>query len=688
MEDDYLDPIVAAIVGDNSGVLATIAETQAAMSEFAASAPTIGQFGPQGAGAEEAAAALQAGTAAAMAAQSAQNFAPLKEAAGAAGKDAGEELGRNLTEAEVAALSDDEFDQYVQRLQDTAAEAGQQAGTRFGQNMTQAQTAAAGDGGGAAMEARWAGFAQEAEAAQEAAAAVEEEGRAEEEAGTKAEEAGRKAADARTNWMLLGGVSLAVTAGPLALSAAIVGIGYEIANLGGEARGQMQIVDEVFRSSAAQAAQAFEPAVQNITSEFTGLARAVEPQMATMFMELRGPAEAFASDVGTSIKDGMQAAIPAVQAMGPVIAQIGADLDPLVEGMAGFVSEMAGAFTANGGNQWLAGLADDMGRLMPVVGELVGEVGSGLLPILDGAANVARILGDVLNGLGSPIDTMIIGGIAVARTWNLVTTGVDSAVNMWNKAVDALESVSGWISTHIGLTQADATATAAAATETEGMATALAAEGLAAEESTAGSAAAATGITAIGVAAIEAAAELATFLLDLAPFLALGYIGFEAGEALGNAISSGMDSSQGNVHQSAYNLGQSVQSGFNSSLQIASPSRVMTQGGQDAAAGVEVGLAAGMPGVNSAASAMGTSMAAAFATSVSGGGAGGGYGPSYGGGGGGGVTNYVTIHVEAPLASASASEIVDAILPALQDSNLLNGQSMASHTGWKGGAGR
>ncbi len=189
------------------------------------------------------------------------------------------------------------------------------------------------------------------------------------------------------------------------------------------------------------------------------------------------------------------------------------------------------------------------------------------------------------------------------------------------------------------------------------------------------------------MAADEAAVSLATFIAELAPFLLIGVAGWEVGTAIGHSLAGGMDSSQSQVTQSAYNLGTAVQTGFSSALQMASPSRVMTDAGENVATSVGLGIGNGAPTANAASAALAQSMTQAFSTGVSGGG--GGYGPPSGGGGGGGGNTYnITLHIEAPLASASASEIAAAVIPALQDANLLNGQSMASHNGIKGGAGR
>jgi hypothetical protein len=710
---EYLDPVVAEFTGDNSGLLSSIAESQAAMEAFAASAPTLGQSAsPSGGAAEEAAAGLQAGAAAALAANAPEpeDFAPLIDAARAAGEKSGKELGRNLTEAEVAALSDQDFERLYGNLQASAGEAGRAAGTNLGRNLTEAEVAALGDdefdtylthlrdtaqeasqameasaaGGGEAMAERWAGWAAEAE---QAGAEAEIAGQEVEDLGNKTEDAGRKAAASRTNWLALGAGFLAVTAGPLLLSSAIVGVGYEIANLGGEARGQLQIVEENFRSAAAQASQAFEPAIQNITAGLDTMVHRIEPQMAEMFVQLRGPAQAFASGLEGSIEQGMQAAIPAVQAMGPVIAQVAGDLGPLFQGVAGFVTEMAGAFTGNGGNQWLGELADDMGRLLPVAGELVGEIGSGLLPILDAAANVARILGDVLNGLGSPIDTMIVGGIAVGRAWSMLTSGVDTAVTAWNKSVDVLEAVSGWISTHLGLTQADTVATAEAAVAQEAKATFTGEAAVADQAAAVAAGEAAVAIEAEGVAAAGAAVEMGAFLAALGPLVAIAggaIIGWTVGVNIGDGLKSGLSSAWGDISGAMSDMAHGIENAFNDPLGIASPSTVMAARGQDVAAGVAQGIGAGAPMANAAAAAMANGMTTAFATGVSGGG--GGYGPpssSFGGGGGGGTSVYLTVQVTSPL--GTPQEVADALLPIVQQINIDNGQSMFSHTGLKGG---
>lgn len=675
---DYLDPVVAKFTGDNADLLATIAESEGALEEYANSSPETGPVGPTESD-------LAANEADALAAAQQRVAAAAQESEGAVTQAglATEELG---TETERAS--------------------GLVAGMAVSYEDWLAEQHAADDA--AQEEAQY--LSQLAEQFANVAAQSKD-----------AENATNDAADAAksatTNWMglaIAGGlVEVGIGTGVLALSTAIVGVGYLIADFGGEAKGDLQEVEAAFRNTATQAAASFAPAAQEITNTLTGLAQSVEPQVAEMFQAMSGPAEEFFQGLAVSAEDGMSALVPAIEQMGPLIGSITSDLDPLLTGLAGFVQQMAAAFEAGGGQQELAQLAQEIGTLLPVVGELVGEVGSGLLPIAEALTPILTAVGNVLNALGPNFDTAAAGVLLVVQGMRLmqplvgildqgITLVAEATANYTADMAASADVASVAAGVNEGLAAEVEAAGAAATTagpEFSAMAAEVETEGFAAESAGLETALAGTEIEAAGVAADEAAFSIGALALEFLPLvgwaLAAGLVAGELithwgevssffeglgndmygfGENIVDGLARGIEDAWHAVIAPIEDLGNGIKSAFSSILGISSPSTVSRQYGVDFGDGWVLGIqdstghVAGASGALAAAAAAGLGTAAAATPAA-------GASPSSQGG----TTVQVTIQIQnTPFSVATASEIEEVLLPVLQQLDIRNGTSMTT----------
>lgn len=676
---NYLDPVVAKFTGDNADLLATIAESEGALEEYANSSPEQGPVGP--------------------------------------------------SESDLAANEADALAAAQQRVADTAQEsqgAVEEAATATEQLGSEAERASVGVED---MSARFESFANEERDAQ-AAAAQEAQylsdlsaqfgavSASSKDAENATKDAGDAAKTASVNWMALGiaaGVAeFGIGAGVLGMSAAIVGAGYLIADFGGEAKGDLQQVEDAFRSTATQAAAVFQPALQQITQTLTGMAQEVEPEMAQMFQALSGPAESFFQGLAVSAEDGMSALVPAIQQMGPLIGSITGDLDPLLTGIAGFVQQMAAAFEAGGGQQELAQLAQEIGQLLPVVGELTGEVGAGLLPIMEALTPILTAAGNVLNALGPQGDTAVAAVLLLVQGMRLLQPVVGLLDQGITLVAEATANYTADLAAQADVAQIAAagneglaveTEAAAAAAETAGpvyeqLAIEFEMEGVAAEGAGAETAAAAVEIEAAGVAADEAAFSIGALALELLPWVAaaavagfaaeelvnhwqtvanffeqLGSDMFSFGENLVDGLAQGIESAWQTVLAPVENLINGVKGAFTSMLGINSPSTVAMGYGQDTGEGYALGLEGVTGRVTGASAALAASAAAGLGTASAAVPAGG----SAGSGSQGGTTVQVTMNfANVPFSVASASEIEQLLLPVLQQLDIRNGTNMTT----------
>ena len=706
---DYLDPVVAQFVGDNSDLLATIAESQGAMSEFAETAPGLGQSNLQ---------------------------AP--EAATAAGEQAGEEFGQAFVEQagneieangeqELAGVESEALAASQQELAGSLGESAEAAETATAateglgeaatvtglsaQNLAASFTAFQNEAANAAAETQ-----QETQYLSQLAAQMGDAATQSKAAEAATKDAGDAAKDASVSWMALAiagaAVEVGIGTGVLGLSAAMVGISYLLADFGGEAKGDLQEVEDAFRSTATQAAASFAPAAQEITQTLTGMVQSVEQPMAEMFQAISGPVEDFFDGLATSVEQGMDAMVPAVEQMGPLIASISTDLGPLAQGVAGFMQEMAAAFEAGGGQQELAQLASEIGQLLPVVGQLVGEVGAGLLPIAEALTPVLTAVGNVLNELGPNFDTLVgvvlLGAEAfkiLSPVLDLVDQGVGLVMSVTAEYTGqlaeqaALAGVAAAGNEELATTTTEAgTAAGTAAPEFEAMAVGVEAEGVAAGEAAATNEIAATATEAAGVAADEAAFSIGALAVEFIPLVAAvalaTFAGYELvsnwstiasffsnlgsemlgfGEDVVNGFVQGIESAWQTAIQPVEDLIDGVKNAFTSALGIFSPSTVTREYGLNTGQGFALGLNDSMDLVHGGAA----SLAAAAASGLGGATAG---GAAIGGAGALGSSAQgamqVTINITQPL--GTPAEIEAAIMPVIQQLNLRNGTDMAT----------
>lgn len=639
MSADSIDPVVASIVGDISDLLAKIAEAQGAMAEFAGSAPAM-EFDP----------GAMAGTAGA-AEQTAAAMAEAEQAAAMSADELAEAIQGPL------AVTDEEIQATIVATEELAAASGELA---------------------AELEVVNAAAEELVVSLAEVTAAEDAAGRGADDAGSKTKAAGDAARDASTNWMMLGlaaaAVEFGIGGGVLALSAAVVGIGYLISDFGGEAKGDLQEVEGAFRDTASQAAQAWAPALQEITQGLTSTVRDVEPQMSAMFSELQGPAEQFFAGLDQAAEQGMSALVPAIAQMGPLISSITSDLGPLAQGAAEFGQDMSQAFEAGGGQQGLAQLAQEIGQLLPVLGQLVGEMGAGLLPIAEALTPVLEGAANVLNALGPNFITVAGGAYLAYQAWQQINSVSGSLIN-------GLEKLSGWLATD-AVEQTEVGVTAEEAT------VGLEAEAVAAEE--AGLAFAAAAIEMLPIVAAAAAVGLAAYELidhwsDVVSFFQnLIAESFTWGENLVSGIGQGIESTWQTVIQPIETLVSGVENEFRTGFGIFSPSTMTREFGQNLGQGAALGIFDSIGGVEEAASSMTTRTMAAFGSGAAVAPSFGYAAPSAGGGSGGGGQTIVNLTVNVTSPFGTPPEVAEAVMSAVQQLNINNGTSMLSHNGLKG----
>jgi hypothetical protein len=604
--------------------------------------------------------------------------------------------------------------------------------------------------------------------------------------------------------------AMGVASAVFGLGTAVVGAGLLIADFGGTAAGDLTQVKDAFRDTAQQASADFGPAMESITQDMVGLAQKVEPQVQEIFDGLEGPAEAFFQGLSSSAQEGMEGLVPAIAQLDPLIATIGSDLGPVVEGVDGFLQQMAAAFEGNGGQQALAEFAGALEQLLPVLGQVAGEMGEGLLrdatmlaPVIETVADAFAAIGPtgdmviidflaigkVISGITGPINTVIgtleglgqfmdLLGLDVTRLWTTQATEAATSAATVEEAsgviVEAEAQAAGAMEAE-GAAAETAAAEVVAAAETAGAVweqtaleiegasaaggVAMEAEASAAETSAAevvaaaetqavaweqmaldievSSVAAAGAMEAEGAAALEMGAELGAVSMPMSIFIAaaaaLTYGLFELGthyqdvtnffSGIGSSISSGLASSDAQIgiwasralsdlegpFQGAddvlYGAGEDIVSGlgqgltdaendilgpldslgssinnwFKSILGIASPSTVTRAYGQDYGLGFALGVGDSADLVHAASSSLASSAAGGFSSGGGGGGSG-----SYGAGIGSGGTTTINLTVNVTQTSGTPTETGDAVVTALQQVNISNGTSMASHTGLKG----
>lgn len=675
---DYLDPVVVRLTGDNADLLADIAESQGALEEFS-------QSGPESSGTDVSESDLAANEADALAAAQQRVAAAAQESEGAISEasTATEELGVETERASglVAGMA--------VSYEDWLAE--QHAADNAAQEEAQYLSG---------LASQFSDVAAKSKDAEDATNG-----------------AGDAAKSASTNWMALG-ISMGIAefgigAGVLALSTAIVGAGYLIADFGGEAKGDLQEVEDAFRNTATQAAASFAPAAQEITQTLTGLAQSVEPQVAEMFQSLSGPAEDFFQGLATSAEDGMSALVPAIEQMDPLISTITSDLDPLFTGIAGFVQQMAAAFEAGGGQQELAQLSQEIGQLLPVVGELVGEVGSGLLPIMEALTPILTAAGNVLNALGPDFDTGVAGVLLLVQGMRLlqplvgildqgITLVAEATANYTADMAASADVAAMAAGVNEGLAVEVEAAGAAAATagpEFEQLAIEFEMEGVSAESAGLETELAGTEIEAAGIAADEAAFSIGALALEFVPLigwaLAAGLVAGELithwssvsqffeglgndmygfGEDIVDGLARGIEDAWHAVIAPVENMVNGVKGVFQNMLGINSPSTVARQYGMDTGEGYALGVedsfgrVVGASGALAAAAAAGLGTAGAATPAGSG---------SSGGQGGTTVQVQITIP-NTPFSIATAAEIEEVLMPVLQQLNIRNGTDMTT----------
>jgi phage-related protein len=690
---DPIDPVVATIIGDNSGLAATIADSQGMMSGFAASAPAM-QFGPETA-------------------------AGLTDAAAGAEELGAAETAATMSAEELAAAISEPMAVSAEDLTRTAYEAELLAGD------IQELTAAAEELGASADQA----------AADLAAvtAELDKEAQTAEVTKEKVDGLGESFKGLVVTMGVVEGAAMLTGAGVLGLSAAVVGVGYLITDLGGNAQDAFTRIEDAFRNAAGVASQAFEPAINTIVGEFQGLAQHIEPDMQSLFTALVGPAESFGQGLADAIGHGMDALVPAIEQMEPLIASISADLGPLFVGVAGFVQDMSAAFEAGGGQQGLRQFAAEIGQLLPVLGELVGEIGAGLLPVVQVLTPMIEVFVDGLNAIGPGATTAIATAVLLAKGWSELNALSGTVINAYNAVASGVNWLTGALTGNAG-------AAASAAT-------ALTAEGAAADESAVGDAASAAAADVASVSLLDMAAAAASLVVEFLPLIAgvaaVALAGYELVEhwsdvtsffsQVGGYITGGIEQMAGDVPgtiegmisgitgifpqaiQDMVNFGESmiqgliqgiqemeqavlgpiedlghrISSTFGSVLGIFSPSRVFQEHGQMIGAGLALGITDSLGAVGAAGLQLASAAGGGFGSP--GAGSPGAYAPptQSGGGGQGAVQVYVTINIPSqPFSVASSTEIAQVVTSALQDSNLLNGVTMAAHSGVKGGAGR
>jgi hypothetical protein len=677
---DYLDPVVATVVGDISDLLAKIAEAQGAMGEFAGSAPAI-QFDP--------------GALAGVEGSATETAAAMSEAEAAAAMSA-DELAAAISGP--MAVSEEE-------LARTVAE-------------TQALTQAA--------DELVASFEEESAFAEQLGTQLDALGAEEKIAGDAAADSGDKAKAAGMNWMALGlaaGVAeFGVGAGVFAMSAGIIGLGYEIAKFGGNTEDALQQIEGAFRGTAERASNVFEPAIESITQDFQNLAAYVEPDVEAIFKSLSGPAEAFGHNFAVSIADAFDAAVPAIEQVEPLMAGIAADAGQIFEGIAGFVQQMAAAFEAGGGSQELDKLAQEIDALLPVLGELTGELGGGLVIEAQILTPALQALADVFNALGPDGDAAVISLFAVAKVVNTLSGPVGTVVDAfrtvksvvtseWAAMVAAIDSTNaavalaaeGAAAEQAGAEMAAAAAEAAAGYEQLGLDIEL--ESGAALESVAANEAAGAALSAEGVEALAAAAGIADLVAAALPFVAAAAaIGVAAYEVVEHwqAVSGFFEQAGDDAYQWGLDIGEGIGRGFEdawnlivkpiedsingiknmftSGFGIMSPSTVTREYGLFTGQGFGLGVLDSLPGVQGQIGAFTAGALGAFGAGGPGGGAGGGIAPTPGSGQGGGNTTYnLTVNVTEPF--GTPAEIAEAVMVAVQQLNLRNGTTMLAVPG-------
>lgn len=636
---DYLDPVVATVVGDISDLLAKIAEAQGAMTAFAEGAPAI-QFdtGALGGG-EQLGADVAAGmeTATPAVADLEQEMRALEEAIAAADSVAAEDTAR-LVEQTQAMLAAAEEATTMSHVEAEGAAAAHQAALDHATALEQAR-----------------------QAAQEASFSF-----------------GTLGADARGLAIALGIVEAATIATGLGvgvLGAAVVGAGFLIASFGGNAQDAFQQIEGAFRGTAEQASVAFEPAINAIIGDFRGLAQEVEPDVAEIFSSLAGPAEAFGAQFADAIAQGVDAAVPAIEQLEPLIATVAADIGPLVQGVAGFVQQMAAAFEAAGGGQELAGFASEIGQLLPVLGQLVGELGGGLLPVAEAVTPILTAIGDVLNALGPNFDTAIAAAILLGKGWSLIN-------DVSGPLEAAFTTLQGLMAEYTAGSEMAAAASAetGAAMDAEAMEAELAAIAFADTVAAMLPIIAAAGLVALAAYEIVDHWSAVSGFFEQAAQDAYNW-GSDIGEGIGRGLTDAWNFIVKPIEDSINGIKNMFTSGFG----IMSPSTVTRGYGVNLGEGVGLGVLDSLGGVQSQIGTFTAATLGAFGAGGIGGGTLGGGGvaaaPSAGGGQGSMVV-YLSVQVEGqPFYTASAAEIEEVILPVLQQLNSRNGTTMAAQTG-------
>lgn len=635
-----IDPLVAAVVGDISDLVTQLAAAEGVMSGFAASASGI-EFNPVTGGTERLGADLAAG---------------LQDAAPAA-----EDLHAEMRALEQAIASADSVSAQdtEQLVRETEA---MLAATEEASSMSHAMAAGA--------EAAHQANLQQANSTGSLKQAIDD---ADLSVGKLGEHAGSLL---RTFGLLeAGGIGSAAVFSALGLS--VLGAGLLIADFGGTAQAGLAQVEGALRGTAERASVAFEPAINSIVSDFRGLASYIEPDVQQMFTALAGPAEVAGHNLAGSLAQGFDAAVPAVEQIAPLLEHITADIGPLLQGVAGFGQQMAAAFEAGGGAGELDKLASEIGQLLPVIGQLAGEMGSGLLEDATLLTPALRAVADVLNALGPDGDAAV------------------GMLLMMGKAMSVINDVTGPLDTAIGLVKAamaEWTAgnemAAASAVEAGAAMDAEAVEATVASAMIAESALAFIPYAAAAAAVIAIGAELVMHWQAVSDFFGqLGSEAYDWGVGIVDGIGKGIEDAWNAVFGPIESMVTNIKNWITHPLGISSPSTVTREYGLNFGQGFGLGVQDSQGLVHAAVGGLAASALGAFGAGGSVGGGGGAMFPSAVAplSPGGGVTiGSLVINVEAPLANATPAEIANAIIPAIQSLNIDNGTSMTAHTGLKG----
>jgi hypothetical protein len=201
--------------------------------------------------------------------------------------------------------------------------------------------------------------------------------------------------------LILGAFAGAATIGPAALLAgtagAIVGISALIAKSNTNIATDYATLGHDVMSTLTGAIAPVVPQIENAITVLDQGVATLAPQLTGLFQAVAPDATALASGLVQIAQGVLPGLTTGMQAVAPIMSSVAADFGKIAQGAGGFIAGLGGG--VGGASQGLGALATSLQRILPELGQLVGQLATGLgpaladvLPLADGTAKALTLV--------------------------------------------------------------------------------------------------------------------------------------------------------------------------------------------------------------------------------------------------------------------------------------------------------